>query len=480
MPFQKIYMTFLSLCLAVTLGCADDDSSSAGAAGAGGMAGAGAAGGSGAAGGAGGEAGTGGAGGQMELSSIAELATEAGTFSTLLEAVTAAGLAGLLADPAAGPFTVFAPNDDAFAAVDSAALTALIEDVPALTVVLQGHVVAGKFNAEAVLGAAEHTSLAGTTLAVDATSNPPTIGGAGIIATDLEASNGYVHVIDAVILPASPALPTIADIATEAGTFTTLLQAVTAAGLGDLLADPTAGPLTVFAPNDDAFAEVDSAALTALIEDLPALTAVLQGHVVAGKFNAEAVLGAAEHTSLAGTTLAVDALADPPTIGGAAIIATDLEASNGYVHVIDTVILPAAPVLPTIAELATNAGTFSTLLEAATVGGLAATLSDPSAGPFTVFAPNDDAFADVDSAALMALMDDVDALTAVLLGHVVDGKFDATQVLGAAEHTTLAGTVIAVDAEAMPATIAGAAILATDLEASNGYVHVIDTVILPE
>ena len=119
--------------------------------------------------------------GETGLPSIAQIATDAGTFTTLLTAVEAAGLTGLLADASAGPFTVFAPNDDAFAAVDSAALEALIADVPALTTVLQHHIVSGKFGAAAVLGAPQHTTLAQTTLAVDAGSTPPTIGGAGII-----------------------------------------------------------------------------------------------------------------------------------------------------------------------------------------------------------------------------------------------------------------------------------------------------------
>ena len=305
--------------------------------------------------------------GEASLPSIAEIATEAGTFATLLTAVEAAGLTGLLADASAGPFTVFAPNDEAFAAVDSAALEALIADVPALTTVLQHHIVAGKFAATAVLGAPEHTTLAETTLAVDATATPPTIGGAAITATDLEASNGYVHVIDTVLFPpeeeapnsdggdllvgapdanteadveAGSTLPSIATLATDAGTFGTLLTAVETAGLTTLLADPAAGPFTVFAPNDTAFAAVDSAALEALLADVPGLTTVLQHHIVSGKFDASAVMGAAEHTSLAETTLAVDATATPPTIEGAGIIATDLEASNGYVHVIDAVIFP--------------------------------------------------------------------------------------------------------------------------------------------
>ena len=310
------------------------------------------------------------------LPSIADIATNAGTFTTLLTAVQAAGLTELLADPNAGPFTVFAPNDDAFAAVDSAALQALLADLPALTRVLQHHIVSGKLYAAAVLGNPQHTTLAETVLVVDASVTPPTIDGAGIIATDLNASNGYVHVIDSVLFPPEEesndatgggqlnidfadaanqpnvddddgeeptiALPSIAQLATNAGTFNTLLAAVDAAGLTGLLADANAGPFTVFAPNDAAFAAVDSAALQALLADVPALTRVLQHHIVAGKFNAQAVLGADEHTSLAETTLAVDATATPATIEGAAIIATDLDASNGYVHVIDTVIFPPA------------------------------------------------------------------------------------------------------------------------------------------
>ncbi len=453
----------LCLMMTVALGCGDDDSSSSAAGGAAGM------------GGAGGEAGMGGAGGAEELPTIAQIAIDATTFTTLLAAVEAAGLTALLADASAGPFTVFAPNDDAFAAVDSAALDALIADVPALTTVLQHHVVAGKADSAAVLGSTEHTTLAETTLAVDA--EAVTIGGANIITTDLEASNGYVHVIDAVLFPPAPQeLPTIAQIATDAETFTTLLAAVEAAGLTGLLADATAGPFTVFAPNDDAFAEVDSAALEALLADVPGLTTVLQHHVVAGKADSAAVLGAAEHTTLAETTLAVDA--EAVTIGGANIIATDLEASNGYVHVIDAVLFPpAAEELPSIAEIATDAGNFMTLLTAVETAGLTSLLADDSAGPFTVFAPNDEAFGAVDEATIEALLMDVEALTRVLQHHIVDGKADSSVVLGAAEHTTLAGTTLAVDADAV--TIGGAAILAPDLEASNGYVHVIGSVLLP-
>jgi uncharacterized surface protein with fasciclin (FAS1) repeats len=283
--------------------------------------------------------------------------------------------------------------------------------------------------------------------------------------------------------PDEPAAGTIAEVAVEAGTFGTLVEALTAAGLAETFADPDAGPFTVFAPSDDAFAAIDSAALETLVADVPALTAVLQAHVVSGRLDAEAVLGETTLTTLGGYALSVDAEATPPTVGGAAIVATDVAASNGLIHVIGSVIMPEAetpdPALPSIATLATNAGTFTTLLEALTAAGLAETFADPSAGPFTVFAPNDAAFAAIDSAALNAVIEDVEALTAVLQAHVVEGKVDAAQVLAAEEHTTLGGYVLEVDAEASPPTIGGANIIATDLEASNGYVHVIGTVILP-
>lgn len=420
---------------------------------------------------------------------IAEVAVAAGSFGTLVDALTAADLVSVFSDADAGPFTVFAPTDDAFAAVDSAALEALLADTDALTAVLQAHVVAGSLSAADVLAATSLTALSGDELAIAGGADAPTIAGAPIVDTDIAASNGVIHVIGAVIIPEAEedpmpeTLPTIAALATEAGTFGTLLEALTAAGLAETFADAEAGPFTVFAPTDDAFAAVDSAALMAVLADVELLTSVLQAHVVSGAFQADQVLAADQHTSLGGYVLEVDASASPATIGGAPILDTNLAASNGVVHVIGAVIIPPAEPetmeeLPTIADLATGAGNFSTLLSAIETAGMTALFTDASAGPFTVFAPTDAAFGAVDSAALEALLADVDGLTAVLEGHVVAGKFDASQVLAADEHTTVAGTTLAVVA-GDPPTIGGAAISATDLEASNGYVHVIDSVILP-
>ena len=134
-----------------------------------------------------------------ELLTIAEIASGDERFSTLVELVTAAGLVRP-AEAEGGPYTVFAPTNEALQLLLQRSSRTRADGC--LSAVLLGHIVPGANNAEAVLGAAEHTTLAMTTLAVDAEATPPTIGGAGIILTDIEASNGYIHAIDTVILPA--------------------------------------------------------------------------------------------------------------------------------------------------------------------------------------------------------------------------------------------------------------------------------------
>lgn len=131
-----------------------------------------------------------------------------------------------------------------------------------------------------------------------------------------------------------------------------------------------------------------------------------------------------------------------------------------------------------IVEVAAEAGSFNTLLAAATAAGLAETLA--TGGPFTVFAPTDEAFAQIPEADLQALLADKEALTKVLLYHVVEGEVGAAQVMGLTSATTLAGQDVSIkitsDGSVM---VDGAKVVATDVAASNGIIHVIDKVILP-
>ena len=132
------------------------------------------------------------------MANIVETAVGAGTFNTLVAAVTAAGLADTLSGE--GPFTVFAPTDEAFAALPAGTVEGLLADIPALTKVLTYHVVAGKVMAADVVTLTSATTLEGSNVTIDA-SNGVKVNGANVVATDFECDNGVIHVVDAVLLP---------------------------------------------------------------------------------------------------------------------------------------------------------------------------------------------------------------------------------------------------------------------------------------
>ena len=275
----------------------------------------------------------------LQPESIAEIATTAG-FSTLVGAVTADGLAPTLADCSAGPFTVFAPTNAAFAAVDADLLGAALGDPSGLlTDVLTYHVVPGIREASDVVAQTSLTTLQGGAIAVNgAVLN----GSVNITTTDIFACNGVIHVIDAVLVPA---LPSIATVATDGG-FTTLVAALSAAGLVPTFADCSAGPFTVFAPTDAAFAAALAAlGLTAsqLLANTQLLTTVLQYHVVPGIAGAAEVTAATSLATLQGESIAVNGTV---LNGSVDITATNSWACNGVVHVVDGVLLPPSLTAP--------------------------------------------------------------------------------------------------------------------------------------
>jgi uncharacterized surface protein with fasciclin (FAS1) repeats len=132
------------------------------------------------------------------MANIVELAVSAGGFDTLVAAVKAAGLVDTLSSP--GPFTVFAPNDDAFAKLPEGTVEALLKDIPKLTAILTYHVVPGKMMAADVVKAESLKTVQGQSITVDA-SDGVRVDGATVIQADIEADNGVCHVIDSVILP---------------------------------------------------------------------------------------------------------------------------------------------------------------------------------------------------------------------------------------------------------------------------------------
>jgi transforming growth factor-beta-induced protein len=280
---------------------------------------------------------------------IVDIAVNDGRFNTLVAAVTAAGLAETLSGP--GPFTVFAPTDDAFAALPEGTVDALLQDpTGALQNILLYHVVNGKVMAADVVNLTSAPTVLGEEIAISLEGDSVMLNGnATVIITDIEADNGVIHVIDAVILPPSMAaapedemaLPSIAEIAAADGRFTTLVTALDAAGLVETLSGE--GSFTVFAPTDDAFAALPAGTLESLLEDPQgALTNILLYHVVGDKVMAADVVGLTSATTLSGEDIAISLDGDQVMLNGSAtVIITDIEAANGVIHVIDAVLLPA-------------------------------------------------------------------------------------------------------------------------------------------
>ncbi|MFA9557613.1 fasciclin domain-containing protein [Evansella sp. AB-rgal1] len=284
---------------------------------------------------------------------IVDTAIAAGSFETLVAAVQAADLVDALKGE--GPFTVFAPTDEAFAALlnelDLEADELLASED--LASILLYHVVSGKVLSSDLVDGAEVETLNGEKVTISL--DPVKINDSNVVSADIEASNGVIHVIDAVMLPAgedsteeeqhdeetpvSDKLD-IVDTAVEAGVFETLVAAVQAANLVEALKGE--GPFTVFAPTDDAF----SALLQELGIDANELLAsddlesILLYHVVAGNVLSTDLEDGMEVETLNGEKV-IFTVSDSVKVNDSNVIDADIEAANGVIHVIDAVLLPA-------------------------------------------------------------------------------------------------------------------------------------------
>ena len=404
---------------------------------------------------------------------IIETALAAGNFGTLAAALTAADLVEPLQGK--GPFTVFAPTDAAFAALPKGTLESLLEkkNKDTLTTILTYHVVPGKVAAADVVKLRSATSLNGQTLDIRVDDAGVRVAGAQVVITDIECSNGIIHVIDAVMMPATE---TIVETAIAAGNFTTLAAALGAADLVDTLQG--AGPFTVFAPTDDAFAALPKGTVESLLlpENRAALTSILTYHVVSGRVPAADVVNMSSAAALNGQRLGIRVDKSGVTIGGAKVVVTDIQCKNGTIHVIDTVMLPSSK---NIVETAVEAGTFQTLAAALGAGGLVEVLQGE--GPFTVFAPTDDAFAALPAGTVESLLlpENRDQLIAILKYHVVAGRVYSDQ-LANGKVATLQGSKVTVALKKAGAFLNESRVTAADIETSNGVIHVIDKVLLPQ
>jgi len=290
----------------------------------------------------------------------------------------------------------------------------------------------------------------------------------------------------------------IVQTAVAAGKFKTLVALVKQAGLVGTLSAP--GNLTVFAPTDQAFANLkksNPALFAKVASDKKLLRTVLTYHVVGKRIPAVAAVAAAKKgakvKTVEGEQIALSFSAGKIVLNGAArVVIPDVKASNGIIHAIDAVIVPPSLVkapapAPTksIVEIAAGNPDFSTLVSLVQKAGLVQAIS--AAGPFTVFAPTNEAFdklAKTAPATYQAVLADPTLLSKVLTYHVVAGSIKSGQAIAVAKQN---GTVNALEGEAISLSIKDgkltlngiSTVVTPDVLATNGVIHVIDTVIVP-
>lgn len=403
--------------------------------------------------------------------------------STLKAAIDAAALRATLSGN--GPFTVFAPTNAAFEAVDPDVLAFLLATPAELTKVLTYHVVSGEVFSTDLSTGSVNTLNTGQQVAIDLSSGVK-VNGASVVSADIEATNGVIHIIDEVLIPEnldlSGMVPSVADAAIATEELSVLVSILLLDGLSDILAaaaDDDA-ELTVFAPTNAAFQAVLNALGLTSIDEIPesVLLDIVKYHIV-GAVAKSTDLESTTYETLNGESVTVD-LSSGVKVDGASVVTPDIEVSNGVVHIIDAVILPSLykSALGTIVEVPLFRKEYSTLTAALVKAELVPTLLTD--GPFTVFAPNNEAFEAAGITSLDGLSKD--DLTPILLYHVVGGKVLSGDLPADGIVTTLnsggfdkfflsLGESVYINGSSM--------ITAVDIEKSNGVIHTINQTLVP-
>ena len=372
-----------------------------------------------------------------------------------------------------GPFTIFAPTDQAFtdAGIDLTALDTP-EGKAALTDILLYHVVAGEVPSSAVTDCMSANAVNGQPLSFTVGAGVM-VNDATVTIPDVATSNGIIHVIDKVLTP-SESPNDIPRTAQCTGIHNSLVSAVVQAELLTTLQGT--GPFTLFAPTDQAFADagIDLAALDTP-EGKAALTDILLYHVIAGEVPSSAVTECLTATTVNGNPISFT-VGDGVMVNDATVTIVDVNTSNGVIHVIDKVLTPTATPND-IPRTAQCTGIHNSLVASVIQAELLPTLQGD--GPFTVFAPTDQAF--IDAGIVLADLDTPEgkaALADILLYHVIAGEVPASAVTDCMSAETVNGNSLSFTV-GDSVMVNGATVIATDVATSNGLIHVIDKVLTP-
>lgn len=399
---------------------------------------------------------------------IVEVAAENGNFDILVQALQDAGLAETLEQE--GPiFTVFAPTDEAFEALPEGTLENLTPEQ--LAEILQFHVINGEIESGDLAASQDVETLLGEEILVEADGGVLVNGYSNVVTADVEAANGIIHAVDAVLLPQGYRDANVIDQAVELGNFTTLASAIEQVGLTSTL--KYKGDFTVFAPTDDAFAALPEGLLGSLSD--AQLTEILTYHVLSGEVFAGDLSAEQAAASLEGGEIFITSDGTNVTVNGAAsVVAADVDVSNGVIHAIDQVILPDA--YGTVVDAASKRYNFETLVSAVVDAGLAGALSDTDAN-YTVFAPTDEAFAAIESVVSSLTLQQ---LATVLSYHVLPVEIASGDLAAEQAPASLTDEAVYVTASENGVMVNGSAsVVEADIATNNGTIHAIDEVILP-
>jgi len=369
-----------------------------------------------------------------------------------------------------GPFTFFAPTDDAFMKLPELTRANLINDVVRLQRVLKYHIIQGKFSSSMIVQRPNFVTLLGQTLSVDAKGGIK-VDGSSILIRDIEATNGIIHIIDSVIFPHEE--PDIVQVMRNTGILDTAVFALEKTGVIDILKGETL--CTVFMPSDVAFARLPSETMENLFRDPARLRDILLFHIVEGSFSVEELFERGSIRSLLGETIVLGTT--PPRIGPqkTVVILSDIEASNGMINIVDHVMFheDSRTKLSTIEETL-KANGIDIMAELLKRTGICSELSENKR--LTVFAPTNEAFLELKESD-KAFLYSANELRKVLEYHILPNEYLLSELKISNTLLSLIGKPLHFEMKE-DLLVNSIPIVESDILCSNGVIHIIESLLV--
>ncbi|MBP7644006.1 MAG: fasciclin domain-containing protein [Saprospiraceae bacterium] len=404
---------------------------------------------------------------------VADIIINSPDHTTLALALTASGADAQLRE--AGPFTVFAPTDAAFEALDPVLVQTLLADPTGkLATVLLYHVSIGTYTSTSLVNGQQLIMANGQRTTITKDDEGVKINGILITMADIIGENGVVHVINAVILPDLEASNTVVDKIAQSEDHTILFGALAATGLDSTLRG--AGPFTVFAPTNAAFENLPQG----LIEEIllsDGATNLLLNHVIEGSALSTNLFDGSSVIGLGGSSYEIFIDGSNIYVGNALITVKDIVADNGVVHVIDAVLMDE--IGNTVYDVILKSPDHRILQGLLNLAQLKEDLTNED-NEFTIFAPTDAAFTNIPEEVMDQILEAGGDLILEILGrHALTGVEPSSGLFNGKVLTTISDEQIQIKTEGTDIFVNNGKIIAADVEGTNGLVHVVDAVLLP-